>query len=177
MPFANANTIQTSEHSSLKDFIALLTFIYFGLRPYLNLVTMFRFDSHFDPEKHNVWVRRYWLAPYKYGMCLWMYLVNRYALAEEKREQSRIDEWKRIQDMRRRRSCAHLVPFSWKLCILESIIVGKCHPRDLSHHCHIIGCFRNYAGCCSCRSYICGNYIPGANIEEHISFNALSNLQ
>ena len=136
MPFANANTIQTSEHSSLKDFIALLTFIYFGLRPYLNLVTMFRFDSHFDPEKHNVWVRRYWLAPYKYGMCLWMYLVNRYALAEEKREQSRIDEWKRIQDMRRRRSCAHLVPFSWKLCILESIIVGKSHPHDLSHQSH-----------------------------------------
>merc|ERR1711953_987634 len=65
-----------------------------------------RFDPHFDPEKHNVWLKRY-------------------VQAAEKKELNELEEWSRLQEMKRRRSCIHFVPFSWKLCILESVIIGS----------------------------------------------------
>ena len=49
----------------------------------------------------------------------------RYVQAAEKKELNELEEWARLQEMKRRRSCIHFVPFSWKLCILESVIIGR----------------------------------------------------
>eukprot|EP00092_Neocalanus_flemingeri_P043072 GFUD01047359.1.p1 GENE.GFUD01047359.1~~GFUD01047359.1.p1 ORF type:complete len:132 (+),score=20.35 GFUD01047359.1:33-428(+) len=65
-----------------------------------------RFDDHFDPEVHNVYMQRR-------------------VMVEERRELLRLRECQRIEDLkRRRRSCIPVVPFSWRLCLFESVIIG-----------------------------------------------------
>ena len=64
-----------------------------------------RFDANFDPEKHNAWLRRH-------------------LLAQEKREESREEELRQLEELRRRRRYIEFVPFTWTRCVTESIIIG-----------------------------------------------------
>ena len=64
-----------------------------------------RFDANFDPEKHNAWLRRH-------------------LMAKEKREKSREEELRQLEELRRRRRYIKFVPFTWCRCVVESVIIG-----------------------------------------------------
>ena len=67
---------------------------------------MIRFDAKFEPEKHNAWLRRQLMA--------W-----------EKREQTKEEELRQLEEARRRRRHIEFVPFTWRRCALESVIIGQ----------------------------------------------------
>ena len=107
-----------------------------------NVYQHFRFDPHFDPEKHNVWLKRYQLSKLEVFCYFfsfktelsWSVSSERYVQATVKKELNELEEWTRVQEMKRKRSSIHFVPFSWRLCILESVIIGnddrwQAHPN------------------------------------------------
>ena len=68
-------------------------------------ILLIRFDASFDPEKHNAWLRRH-------------------LIEEEKRVESREEELRQREELRRRKRYIEFVPFTWRRCAVESIIVG-----------------------------------------------------
>ena len=71
-----------------------------------------RFDASFDPEKHNAWLRRH-------------------LIEEEKRVQSREEELRQLEELRRKRRYIKFVPFTWRRCAVESVIIGPEFSKDL----------------------------------------------
>ena len=52
-------------------------------------------------------------------------------MEEERKAEKETEEWKRLQEIKRRRSCVKLVPFTWTRCIVESIVVGQIYHHKI----------------------------------------------
>ena len=46
-------------------------------------------------------------------------------MAKEKREQNREEELRQLEEARRRRRHIEFVPFTWRRCAVESVIIGS----------------------------------------------------